>query len=163
MAGEDPKPGFIWVILPDGSAREVASDLMFPNGMTITADGRTLIVAESYARRLTAFDVAADGRLSRRRVWATLGEHAPDGICLDADGAAWYATVPGRCCVRVAEGGEILDRVDADRGCFACMLGGDDGRNLYVVAAEWGGVDAIGGRTGQVLTYRVAAARAGRP
>lgn len=163
MAGEDPKPGFIWVISPDGSAREVAADLMFPNGMAITPDGRTLIVAESYARRLTAFDLAADGSLTERRVWANLGEHAPDGICLDADGAAWYATVPGRCCVRVAEGGEILDRVDADRGCFACMLGGDDGRTLYVVAAEWGGVDAIGGRTGQVLTYRVAVAHDGRP
>lgn len=163
MAGEDPKPGFIWVILPDGSAREVASDLLFPNGMAISADGRTLIVAESYAHRLTAFDVEADGRLSRRRVWADLGEQAPDGICLDADGAVWYATVPGRCCVRVAEGGEILDRVDADRGCFACMLGGDDGRTLYVVAAEWGGVDAIGGRTGQVLTCRVDAPHAGRP
>jgi sugar lactone lactonase YvrE len=163
MAGEDPRPGFVWAILPGGSSRRVADDVMFPNGMAITPDGGTLIIAESYRRCLTAFDIGADGALTGRRLWADLGEHAPDGICLDADGAVWYATVPGRCCVRVAEGGAVLDRVDADRGCFACMLGGPDGRTLYVIANEWAGVQGVGGRTGQILTHPAAAPHAGRP
>ena len=110
--------------------------------MAITPDGSTLIVAESYAGRLTAFDIAADGALSNRRVWADLvAGSAPDGICLDATGAVWYADVPNQCCVRVREGGEVLDTVDADRGCFACMLGGADGATLFVMAADWRGPD----------------------
>jgi sugar lactone lactonase YvrE len=90
-------------------------------------------------------------------------EDAPDGICLDAEGSVWVASVPGQNCLRVAEGGEILERVDADRGCFACMLGGDDGRTLFVIAAEWGGMGQIGGRTGQVLKHRAPVPHAGRP
>jgi sugar lactone lactonase YvrE len=162
MAGEEPRPGFVWVVRPDGSARQVADGLMFPNGMAVTPDGGTLIVAESHADRLTAFDIAADGGLTGRRVWADVA-FAPDGLCLDADGAVWYASVPGRCCERVAEGGAVLERVSADRGCFACMLGGDDGRTLFVVATEWTGVDGVGGRTGQLLTHRAPASHAGRP
>jgi sugar lactone lactonase YvrE len=161
-AGEEPGPGSIHVLGPDGSTRQVADDLRFPNGMAITPDGGTLIVAESYGPCLTAFDLAEDGALSGRRVWAPLDD-APDGICLDADGAAWVASVPGQNCVRVAEGGEVLERADADRGCFACMLGGDDGRTLYAVAATWGGVEQVGGRTGQVLTHRTPSPHAGRP
>jgi sugar lactone lactonase YvrE len=130
--------------------------------MALTNDGATLVVAESYRNRLSAYDAGADGSLTNRRTFAEL-EFAPDGICVDADGAVWYATVPGSCCIRVAEGGAVLDRVDADRGCFACMLGGDDGRTLYVVAQEWGGAEGVGGRTGQVLTHRAAAPHAGRP
>jgi sugar lactone lactonase YvrE len=162
MGGEEPKPGFVRVVRPDGSSREVATDVWFPNGMVVTPDGRTLIVAESYGKCLTAFDVAEDGGLSGRRVWAALGEGTPDGICLDDEGAVWYADVPHRCCVRVAEGGAVLDRVEADRGCFACILGGEDGRTLYVVANSWGGVgvDVSGG---QVLTHRAPAPHAGRP
>ncbi len=162
MGGEEPTTGTVHVVRPDGSSRQVADELWFPNGMAVTADGSTLIVAESYRNRLTAFDVAPDGGLSGRRVWAEV-EFAPDGICVDAEGAVWYATVPGMCCIRVAEGGEVLDRVGADRGCFACMLGGDDGRTLFVIATEWGGVRGVGGRTGQVLTHRVTASHAGRP
>jgi sugar lactone lactonase YvrE len=165
MAGEPFAPGVIALVAPDGSARRVADDLSFPNGMAMTADGRTLIVAESYGRRLTAFDVLAGGGLAGRRVWADLGEGVPDGICLDAEGAVWYADVPNRRCVRVAEGGAMLGRVDVDRGCFACMLGGRDGRTLFVVAAQWNGPDAMfaGRRTGQVLVARAPAAAAGRP
>ena len=122
-----------------GTARVVADDLAFPNGMAVTADNATLIVAESYRHRLTAFDIDADGSLSNRRVWADLGSHSPDGICLDRDGAAWYADVGDRCCVRVAEGGEVLQRVQLDRGAFACMLGGTKGTTLFVVAAHWPG------------------------
>jgi sugar lactone lactonase YvrE len=117
------------------------------------------VVAESYAECLTAFDVAPDGTLSGRRVWAaTPGDH-PDGICLDTDGAVWYADVGRAHCVRVAEGGDVLDVVEADRGCFSCALGGADGRTLFVVANAWGGPDAMGGgeRTGQVLTARAPA------
>ena len=133
--------------------------------MAVTYDGRTLVLAESYGRCLTAFDLAPDGSLSNRRIWAHLGDGAPDGICLDADGAVWYADVPNRRCVRVREGGEVLDTVQVDRGCFACMLGGQDGRTLFITAAEWGGVSDIGGpnRTGQVLAYGAPAPRAGRP
>jgi sugar lactone lactonase YvrE len=162
MGGEEPKPGYVWVIRPDGSSRQVAGDVMFPNGMAVTPDGGTLVVAESYANRLTAFDIADDGSLSGRRVWAEVA-WAPDGICLDADGAVWYASVPGKCCERVAEGGEVLDRVEADRGCFACMLGGDDGRTLYVVATEWGGVSSVGGTSGQLLSHDAPAPHAGYP
>jgi sugar lactone lactonase YvrE len=165
MGGEEPKPGTVWVVRPDGSAREAAADVWFPNGMAVTADGGTLLVAESYGHRLTAFDIEPDGSLGNRRVWAELGEGTPDGICLDAEGAVWYADVPNRHCVRVAEGGEVLETVEADRGCFACMLGGDDGRTLFVVAASWAGTAGIGvgEPTGQVLTHRAPAPHAGRP
>ena len=165
MAGEEPRPGALAVITPDGATREVVGDVCFPNGMAVSADGSTLIVAESYGRCLTAFTIEPDGGLSDRRVWADLGEANPDGICLDDEGAVWYADVPHRRCVRVREGGEVLDVVEVDRGCFACMLGGADGRTLFVVAADWGGTDAIGAgaRTGQLLTYRAPAPRAGRP
>ena len=133
--------------------------------MAVSPDGSTLVVAESYGHCLTGFDIVRDGTLTNPRVWADLGDAAPDGICLDAEGAAWYADVPHRRCVRVAEGGEVLEVVEADRGCFACMLGGEDGRTSYVVAAEWGGTSGIGQGepTGQVLTHRAPAPHAGRP
>jgi sugar lactone lactonase YvrE len=165
MAGEPVAPGNVAVVEPDGSVRLVADGLEFPNGMAVTPDNTTLIVAESYGRRLTAFDVGADGGLTNRRVWADLGDGAPDGICIDAEGAVWYADVPNRCCVRVREGGEVLGRVEVDRGCFACMLGGDDGATLFIVAAEWRGPEAMfaGEPTGQVLTARAPAPGAGWP
>ena len=131
----------------------------------MTPDNATLIVAESYGKRLTGFDIAADGSLSNRRVWADLGDGAPDGICLDAEGAVWYGDVPNKRCVRLREGGELLQTIELDRGCFACMLGGVDRRTLFMVAREWRGsasmVDEI--RTGQVLTVEAPAAGAGWP
>jgi sugar lactone lactonase YvrE len=139
MAGEAPKPGGIWLVTPDGAVRRVAAELQFPNGMAITPDGGTLIVAESYAARLTAFTIEPDGSLSGRRVWAPV-DGPPDGICLDADGACWYADVPNRRCVRVREGGAVLDTVQLDRGCFACMLRGS---TLFVLAAEWNGPERM--------------------
>src|SRR5215831_12109177 len=111
MAGEPFAPGIVALVTLDGSARQVADGLAFPNGMLVTADNATLIVAESYAKRISAFDIAADGSLSRRRVWADLGDGVPDGICLDAEGAVWYADVPNKRCVRVREGGEVLQRI----------------------------------------------------
>ncbi|MBJ7330394.1 MAG: SMP-30/gluconolactonase/LRE family protein [Solirubrobacteraceae bacterium] len=165
MGGAPPSTGQIALVTSDGEARQVADGLAFPNGMAITADGGTLIVAESYGGRLTAYDIAQDGTLENPRVWADLGDHAPDGICLDAEGAVWFADVPHARCVRVREGGEVLDTVELDRGGFACMLGGDDGRTLFMLAAEWGGPDALqnGERSGQVVTVRAPAPRAGRP
>ncbi|MGH3334038.1 MAG: SMP-30/gluconolactonase/LRE family protein, partial [Nocardioidaceae bacterium] len=139
--------------------------VMFPNGMAVTPDNATLIVAESYASRLTAFDIEADGTLSNRRPWADLGEAAPDGICLDAEGAIWYADVPHANCVRVREGGEVLQVIDLDRGCFACMLGGEDRSTLFMVATEWAGAENMGNgaRTGQVLAVAAPAPGAGWP
>ena len=133
--------------------------------MVVTPDNSTLILAESYASRLTAFDIAADGRLSNRRVWADLQAGVPDGICLDAGNAVWYGDLPNKRCVRVREGGEVLRAIDLDRGCFACMLGGVDRRTLFLIATEWNGPAnmAQGPRTGQVLTAEAPAAGAGFP
>jgi sugar lactone lactonase YvrE len=157
--GGEFAPGLIAVVGPDGSARAVADGLAFPNGMAVTPDNSTLIVAESYASKLTAFDIAADGGLSNRRVWADLREDHPDGICLDAEGAAWYADVGLRACIRIREGGEVLQKIDLDRGCFACCLGGPDLRTLFLVATEWQGPDRMrdGVRTGQVLAVEAPA------
>ena len=154
-------PGTIALITPDGSARQVADGVAFPNGLAVTPDGATLIVAESYGNRLTAFDIAEDGGLSNRRVWAELGDGTPDGICLDAEGAVWYADVPNKRCVRVREGGEVLQRVELDRGCFACALGGPDRRTLFVTAAEFPGGDET--LTGQVVAIRAPARGVGHP
>jgi sugar lactone lactonase YvrE len=165
MAGAEFAPGVVAVLRPDGSADVVAEEVAFPNGMAVTPDGSTLIVADSYSRELTGFDIGDDGSLSNRRTWADLGEGTPDGICLDAEGAAWYADVPNRSCVRVAQGGAVLQSVEVNRGCFACMLGGDDGRTLFVNAAEWTGPEGIfkEPRTGRVLAVEAPAPHAGFP
>ncbi len=164
MAGEEFAPGIIAVVTPDGAVRQVAGDIAFPNGMAVTPDNSTLIIAESYGKRLTAFDIAADGSLSNRRVWAAVDDH-PDGICLDADNAVWYADVGNKRCVRVREGGQVLQTVDLDRGCFACMLGGPDRRTLFMLAAEWHGMEKMTSesRTGQVLTVQAPAPGVGWP
>jgi sugar lactone lactonase YvrE len=120
---------------PDGTSHEAATDLAFPNGSVITDDGATLIIAESFAGHLTAFDRAPDGSLSGRRVWAPLDGVAPDGICLCADGSVWVANAAGAECVRVAEGGQVLERVTTNQLCYACMLGGEDRTTLFLVTA----------------------------
>jgi sugar lactone lactonase YvrE len=165
MAGEEFAPGIVALVTPDGSARQVADGLAFPNGMLVTPDNSTLIVAESYTSKLTGFDVAADGSLSNRRVWADLQGGVPDGICLDAENAVWYGDVPNKRCVRVREGGQVLQTVDLDRGCFACALGGTDRRTLFLIATEWSGPSNMfsGPRTGQVLTVQAPAPGAGWP
>jgi sugar lactone lactonase YvrE len=163
--GGEFAPGIVALVGPDGSVREVADGVGFPNGMAVTPDNSTLIVAESYGNRLTAFDIAADGSLSNRRVWAGLDRGVPDGICVDGEGAVWYGDVPNQRCVRVREGGEVLQTVDLDRGCFACMLGGADRRTLFMMAAEWRGPASMaeGQRTGQVLSVQAPAAGVGWP
>jgi len=161
--GGEFAPGIIALVTPDGSARRVADGVAFPNGMVVTPDNSTLIVAESYGKKLTAFDIAADGSLSNRRVWADLAGGVPDGICLDAENAVWYADVPNKRCVRVREGGEVLQTIDLDRGCFACALGGANKSTLFMIATEWHGTTSMadGSRTGQVLTVEAPAPGAG--
>ncbi len=160
-------PGIIALVTPDGLARQVADSIAFPNGMAVTPDNTTLIIAESHGKRLTAFDIAEDGSLLKRRVWADLGDGVPDGICIDADKAVWYADVPNKRCVRVREGGEMLQTINLDRGCFACMLGGVDNKTLFLIATEWRGMenmpDVARARTGQVLTIEAPAPGVGWP
>ena len=160
-------PGKIALVSPDRDAREVAEHLAFPNGMVVTPDNETLIVAESFARRLTAFDISADGSLTNRRVWADV---TGDGICIDAEGAVWCSDVgpdDEGVCLRVREGGEVVDRIELDRPCYACMLGGEDGRTLFMVVAKWFGPDRMDellqAKTGQILTARVDVPHAGWP
>ena len=162
--GGEFAPGTIALVTPQGSARKVAEGVAFPNGMVVTPDNSTLILAESYGNKLTAFDIAADGSLSNRRLWADLQDGAPDGICLDAEKAIWYGDVPNKRCVRVREGGEVLQTIHLDRGCFACALGGPDGRMLFMVAAEWRGMsELVPPGTGRVLATQVDVPGAGWP
>jgi sugar lactone lactonase YvrE len=162
MGGGEFAPGIIALVTPDGSVRQVAEELAFPNGMVVTPDNSTLIIAESFAGRLTSFDIDKDGGLSNRRVWAELGEGG-DGICLDADGAVWSPAM--KSCLRVREGGEVLERIELDRFGFACMLGGADGRTLFILAADWRGTEHMtdGRQTGQVLTVEAPAPKVGWP
>ena len=165
-AGEEFKPGSVVLVPADGPVREVADDLAFPNGMAVTPDNSTLIVADSYRHHLVAFDIGADGGLSGRQVWADLGEGTPDGICVDAQNAVWYADVPNRRCARVAEGGTVLQTVELDRGGFACMLGGPDRTTLFIVAAQWRGMtesEMVSPGSGQVLATQVDVPGAGWP
>jgi sugar lactone lactonase YvrE len=166
---EEFRPGIIALVGLDGSARQVADEIAFPNGMVVTPDGSGLVISESFAAKLTAFDIAEDGGLSNRRDFAS--GVGPDGICIDAEGAIWTGS-GGSGCVRVREGGEILDRVELDLMPFACMLGGPDGSTLFIMATDWHmGEDpadnmtrlTTGPRTGQVLTASATAPHAGWP
>jgi sugar lactone lactonase YvrE len=158
--------GKLALVTPDGDAHEVASELAFPNGMVVTPDNQRLIVAESFAARLTAFDIADDGRLSNRRVWAE--DVGPDGICLDADGCIWASSgTMTMDCARIRQGGDVLERIELDRPCFAAMLGGPDRRTLFMLTAEWHGTqgvdDVLAARTGQVLVADAPAPGVGWP
>jgi len=160
--GGEFAPGLIAMVTPEGTVSRVADDLAFPNGMAISPDGATLVVAESYANRLTAYDIGADGGLRDGRVWAdTPGDH-PDGICFDAEGAIWYADVGNRHCVRVHEGGEVLATVGFDRGAFACALSRGDDPRLFIVGQLWGGPEGSP-PSGRVVAVPAPAPGAGRP
>jgi sugar lactone lactonase YvrE len=169
FGAEEFRHGIVALVTPDGSVRQVAEGIAFPNGMVVTPDNSTLIVSESFAGTLTAFDIAADGSLSNRRVWAD--GVGPDGICIDAEGAIWTGS-GGNACVRIREGSEVLDRIELDRSPFACMLGGPDGRTLFIMAQDWRMPDSpadniarltTGPRTGRVLTATAPAPSAGWP
>jgi sugar lactone lactonase YvrE len=164
-------PGFIAAISPDGTVRQVADGIAFPNGMAVTEDNSTLIIAESFASKLTAFTITEDGGLDNRRTFA---EVLADGICMDAEGAVWTPSwhENGPCCLRVADGGEVLDRIPLDQAGFACALGGTDGQTLFMLTADWhmnedfmDNLDRLttGPRTGQVLTSTVSVPSAGWP
>jgi len=168
---EGATPGFVALVTPDGAVRRVAEGLAFPNGMAVTADDSTLIVAESFAGTLTAFDIGPDGSLPNRREWAPV---LADGIVLDAEGAVWTPSwiETGPVCLRVAEGGAVLDAVPLDRAGFACTLGGEDGRTLFMLVADWHPREGFaenlerlttGPPTGQVRTARAPVPHAGRP
>ena len=166
VAGEDFKPGTVSLVTGDGSVREVADDIAFPNGMAVTADNSTLIVADSYRHNLMGFDIGPDGGLSGRRVWADVGDGVPDGIAVDAQNSVWYADVPNQRCVCVGEGGAVRQIVHLDRGGFACAIGGPDRKTLFIVAAKWLGMsqsDLVTPGSGQVLTTEVDVPGAGWP
>jgi sugar lactone lactonase YvrE len=165
-AGDSFAPGAVSLVTPDGAVRQVADDIAFPNGMAVTADNSTLIVADSYGHQLVGFDIGPDGSLAGRRVWADLGDGVPDGICTDAENAVWYADVPGKRCVRVAEGGAVLRAVELDRGGFACAIGGAARTTLFIVAAQWQGMteaEMVAPGSGQVLAVEIDVSGAGWP
>ena len=163
VVAEHPSTNLVRVD-PDGSVHLAAREMHFPNGTVITPDGKTLVVGETLASCLTAFDILADGSLANRREWAALGQRAPDGICLDADGNIWVANAVAPECVLIAPGGEVLQVVATSQNCYACMLGGDDGRDLYAVTALTSHHDvAAVERTGKIETARVKTPGAGWP
>jgi sugar lactone lactonase YvrE len=161
---ESPKTAELVLVTPEGEASLAADELSFPNGTVITPDGGTLIVGESFGGCLTAFDVADDGSLSNRREWARLEGAVPDGICLDAAGAIWVASPVSGQVLRVREGGEVTDRIDVETQAFACMLGGEDGRTLFVCTAGSSNPDECrANATGRIECLRVDTPRAGLP
>jgi sugar lactone lactonase YvrE len=162
-AGEKPKPTTMALVHPDGRVAVAAGDLSFPNGTVITPDGRTLIVGETMAGRLTAFDVDGEGALSNRRVWAQLEKAVPDGICLDAEGAIWVASPVSRAFLRVREGGEVLERIEVETNAYACMLGGPDRKTLFLCTAEGHDPAKTGTNRGRIEAVEVDVPGVGLP
>ncbi|MCB1644708.1 MAG: SMP-30/gluconolactonase/LRE family protein [Pseudomonadales bacterium] len=161
--GNQPIPANLIKVTPEGSVSLAAADMHFPNGTVITPDGSTLIIGETFARRLTAFDIDSEGNLSGRRLWADCGAHLPDGICLDAEGAVWIADPAGNCVVRFKEGGEILDKIELDQGAFACMLGGPERKTLFICTAAASDEGAENTRTARIEAIEVSVPGAGLP
>jgi len=164
LGGAPMRPAVLARVSANGEVSVAADGLEFPNGTVIAPDGRTLIVGESFGKRATAFTVAPDGTLHDRRLWANLGDVMPDGCTLDAEGAIWFADARGTAVVRVREGGEVTDRIETGQPTFACALGGDDGRTLFVVCADSARDDeVVGTATGTIRTVRVDVPHAGLP
>lgn len=164
VAKETPITTRLIRVDPDGRVEVAAEDVFFPNGAVITPDNRTLILAETFGRKLTAFDIDADGKLSNRRLWADLNGRVPDGICLDAEGAVWVACPPTNEAVRVREGGKVEEVVTFDRGAYACMLGGEKGNDLFVLICKQGDPEICRTTfTGQIQVLKVDVPRAGLP
>ena len=156
-------PAQLVLVRADGSTAIVDEQVVFPNGPAVTPDGRTLIVAETMGHRLTAFDIQEDGTLANRRLFADLHRRLPDGIALDAEGAVWFADAGGNACVRVLDGGKVTDVVDTGRGCFACALGGDDRRTLFLLVADAFSGKAMKERSAEIATVQVDVPGAGWP
>ncbi len=163
FAGEEPCTTCLIRVDPDGTAKIVANDVFFPNGSVITPDGTTLIVGESRGQRLSAWEVSANGDLEKRRLWADLGQNIPDGICLDAEGCVWSADPHHNEVIRVREGGEVLQRVSTDRGAYACMLGGENRKTLFVCTSKHSGPEAAKQLSGRIEYCRVEVPGAGLP
>lgn len=161
--GATPLPATLALVHPDGRVQTAAEDILFPNGTVITPDGKVLIIGETFGRRLTAFDVAEDGALTNRRIWADTKPHFPDGICLDDEGGVWIADPVNNCAVRVIEGGDITERIETGRPSYACMLGGADGRRLFICTADAAGGAAAQSRSGKIEYIDVAHTGAGQP
>ena len=152
------------VVGPDGEARKGPDGLDFPNGTVINPEGDRLIIAESYGSRLLSFDIAEDGSLTGRQLFADLGSRVPDGICLDADGGVWVGDPANHSVFRVIEGGEVTDHLDLELNCYACMLGGQDRKTLYLVTAPTSGRGgAADRREGRIERVRVEIPGAGTP
>jgi sugar lactone lactonase YvrE len=163
-AGQEPRTTCIARIDPDGAVVRAAEDLLFPNGTVITPDGKTLVVGETFAHRLTAFDIADDGTLSNRRVFAQLDGVSPDGICLDVGGAIWIADPWGKRVVRVFDGGRVEQTISTgERGAYACMLGGEDRRTLFICTNTGSGPAMADKRDGRIEFLRVDVPGAGLP
>ena len=151
-------------VSPEGQARIAAEGMEFPNGAVITPDGGTLIVAETFARRLTAFRIGADGSLHERRVWAELDKVAPDGICLDAEGAVWVASPRTNEFIRVLEGGTVTERIACDQQAIACALGGADGKRLFMIGGKVRAAEpSLADRAGRITWVDVAVPAAAAP
>lgn len=165
FAHEEPRPATLTLVKRDGTIKTVADQVQFPNGAVITPDGKTLVVAETFVGKLTAFDIQADGSLTNRRSFADLAPYTPDGICLDRDGAIWVAAFEQGEFIRVREGGEITHRIDTGgRRAVACNLGGADGKTLFCLIYD-GDLDDIpkGARNALIETAEVEVAGAGSP
>ena len=172
-SGEEIKPANLILVRPGEDPCVAADNLLFPNGAVITPDGRTLIVGETYAARLTSFDINQDATLSNRRVWADFTLDAkegevpvPDGMCLDAEGAIWVASPTTADVIRIKEGGEILDRIPVETNAYACMLGGDDLKTLFICTSKASGVDpeaALREKSGKIETIKVEVPGTGKP
>ena len=163
VPGTEPVMAKLACVEPDGAVRVVGEDLHFPNGAVITPDGKTMIISETFGRKLTAFEIASDGSLSNRRVWASIHPHFPDGICLDEAGGVWVADPGQSRIIRVVEGGEITDEIDPGEGVFACMLGGEDGKRLFVCTASVSGSEAAKNKSAKIAWIDVAYASAAVP
>ena len=172
-SGEEIKPANLILVRPGEDPCVAADDLLFPNGTVITPDGKTLIIGETYAARLTAFDINEDATLSNRRVWADFTLDAdegnvplPDGMCLDVEGAIWVASPSTAEVIRVKEGGEIFERIPVETNAYACMLGGEDLKTLFICTSNASGVDpesALREKSGKIETVTVEVQGAGKP
>jgi sugar lactone lactonase YvrE len=163
VIADHPKANIVKVT-PQGDVSIATVDMSFPNGSVISADGKTLIVAETLGLRLTAFDILENGCLNNRREWAATGARVPDGICLNADGNIWVANAVSNECVLFAPGGEVLEIVNTSQNCYACMLGGDDGKILFMLTAQSSQAKIVSvTRAGKIEVANVASPGAGRP